>query len=116
VFEDTSRWLPEFENTVTSIGNRVYTNETAIPIPRDFDRLLEELEDISHHLVICGSPLGTGWAARLLSKIQSFSYSIIVDMYIRLLDRWGGSSADKMIHLLSSLSYTIYRWVSLISE
>lgn len=115
-FENTSTWLSDLENSINATGLKLFSNYTESSHMFFADKLLNELEEVSIQLTICGSPLKRGWAASQFLRFNSFTHATLVDMYVRLLEQWIGSPTEKMIQIISSLTFVLSKWVNLINE
>ena len=115
VFEDSAQWLPDLESAVQAAAAKVY-GATGVAPAFFSEQLLELLEDLAINLTVAGAPVGTGWAARLLLRVHTFSYPLLVDVYVQMLDTWARSVPEKMVQNISSLAYVLSKWIALADE
>lgn len=115
VFEDTAQWLPDLESTVQSAAAKVYGATGTAPAFFT-EQLLELLEDLAINLTVAGAPVGIGWAARLLLRVHTISYPLLVDVYVQMIDTWARSVPEKMVQNISSLAYVLSKWIALADE
>jgi hypothetical protein len=134
-FEDSTYWLPSLELLIIELGKLVDGATCSIAFP--ISTIQEELEEIATTLTLChhsehhnsqdqqhdgnndvsmstNSTL-RGWTSVCLFEI-GFTHGTLIEVYMEILNQWGGKAAEKLVHILSSTSYVLLQWTRLAAE
>jgi hypothetical protein len=143
-FEDSAYWLPSLELMIIELGKLVDGATSSIAFP--ISTIQEELEEIATTLTLCHhsdhhnsqdqhhdgnnnvsmstnttTTLTTasislrGWTSVCLFEI-GFTHGTLIEVYMEILNHWGGKAAEKLVHVLSSTSYVLLQWTRLAAE
>jgi len=117
--EITSRVL----NGVSDVSNvagtsNVPTNSNSFgSIPTTFPivAVIEELEEISSTWFLTGQAVPRGWIVEeYLTKLPSLTYMDIIEAYMALIDRLVGRGAERLLCALSTASFAVNAWMTIV--
>ena len=142
-FEKHELWRNDLANTLVAVGRNleyrrqltsskstlgVYSSVSTEFIPVGY--LLEEIEEISSMLMQIHNPLPRDWFINCLRDMVFDEISvaassdiaivkvniILIEGYFSLVEKWMGKSSDKLVQLISNLTYILKYWIHLYVE